>query len=160
MRKSNFLHKLYKEEKLRFVEPSEEICKSYLEKAENCLKAAGLLLKNALWENSVTMSYYAMYNGLLALLFRTGIKCENHSGSIILLRDLFNQRELYDTLSFAKKERVDKQYYVTFELTKESAQDLLSKSEDFLIKIKQVIMNLRNEEIEQLRTTLTSQLKS
>ncbi len=89
MKKSNFLSKLKREGKLELIKPSEEICSAYLEKADNCLKSARILLKNELYENSVSMSYYVMYNSLTALLYKTGIKCENHAGSIILFKKLF-----------------------------------------------------------------------
>jgi len=155
MRRSNFLSKLKKEEKLMLVEPSEEICNSYLEKADNCLKSAKLLLQNNLYENSVSMSYYTMYNSLTSLLFKVGIKCENHSGSILILKKLFDKIDLFNIISFAKKERIDKQYYVVskqnFVLTKESAQDMLVKAENFIVQMKLLIMNLKNEELENLR---------
>ena len=85
MKRPGFLSKLKKEGRLELVEPSEEMCTSYLQKAGDCLKSARILLENDLYENSVTMSYYAMYNSLTALLFRVGMKCENHTGSIIVL---------------------------------------------------------------------------
>ena len=112
---NKFLNKLKKEEKLELVEPSEDICNSYSEKSVNCLRSAKLLLQNNLYENSIGMSYYAMYNLLLALLFRAGIKCENHGGSILLLKLLFEENDLYQLIFDAKKERIDKQYYVTTE---------------------------------------------
>src|SRR3989344_6615258 len=115
MRKLSFLSKLKKEGKLELVEPSEEICKSYIEKADNCLKSAKLLLQNSLYENSVSMSYYAMYNSLTALLFKIGMKCENHAGSIVLFKELLGRADLFKIISFAKEDRIDKQYYVTSE---------------------------------------------
>ncbi len=54
-------------------------------------------------------------------------------------------------ISFAKEERIDKQYYVNFILTKDSAQDMLSRAEAFMIQIKLIIQNLKNEEIMELR---------
>jgi len=44
-------------------------------------------LKNKKLEEAVSMAYYSMYYSLLALLFRVGIKSENHTASIFLLRD-------------------------------------------------------------------------
>lgn len=126
MKEQSFLNRLKREGKLALVEPSPEICASYLKKAEDCLKSASLLLNNDLFENSISMSYYAMYNSLTALLFRVGIKCENHSGAIILLK-LFGDLTLYKSISSAKKERIDKQYYIDFTATKEPAQQLLKK---------------------------------
>jgi len=35
------------------------------------------------------MAYYSMYYSVLALFFATGIKCENHTAAIILLREIF-----------------------------------------------------------------------
>lgn len=151
MKKPSFLAKLKEEGKLETVEPSENICGSYLEKADNCIKSAKLLLQNGLYENSVSMSYYVMYNSLTALLFRVGIKSENHSASIVLFKKLFGRMDLYKVVSFAKKERIDKQYYVDFVLTKDSAEDLLKKAEDFLVKIKLMIKTIRNEDIKRLR---------
>lgn len=132
---NRLVNKLKKEGKLEFVEPSEDVCESYSEKSLNCLKSARLLLQNNLYENSIGMSYYAMYNLLLALLFRTGIKCENHVGSILLLKLLFGEDDLYNLISDAKRERIDKQYYVTTEkdeITKEIAEELLMNADDLV----------------------------
>ncbi|MBI4159517.1 HEPN domain-containing protein [Candidatus Woesearchaeota archaeon] len=139
---------------MELVEPSEDICNSYSEKSVNCLKSAKLLLQNNLYENSIGQSYYAMYNILLALLFRVGIKCENHGGSILLLKLLFSENDLYSLISDAKKERIDKQYYVTTEkdeITKEIATELLNNAENFVLKIKMVVKNLNNDSIDKLR---------
>ena len=152
--KNKFLNKLKMERKVELVEPSEDICTSYSEKSANCLKSAKLLLQNNLYENSIGMSYYAMYNLLLALLFRTGIKCENHGGSILLLKLLFGEDDLYKLISNVKKERIDKQYYVTTEkdeITKEIADELFNNAEYFVLKIKVVIKNLNNDSIEEVR---------
>jgi uncharacterized protein (UPF0332 family) len=155
MERVDFLSKLKEEGKLELVEPSEEICNSYLEKADNCLKSAKLLFQNNLYENSISMSYYTMYNSLTALLFKTGIKCENHSGSILLFKKVFGRFDMFKLISFAKEERIDKQYYINskqnFILTRDSAQDMLTKAEDFLVQMKLLIKNLKNEEIEKLR---------
>jgi uncharacterized protein (UPF0332 family) len=155
MKKLSFLDKLKNENKLKLVEPSEEMCSSYLEKSDNCLKSARLLFQNNLYENSISLAYYTMYNSLSALFFKIGIKCENHAGSILLFKKLFARIDLFKIISFAKEERIDKQYYITsktnFVLTKESALEMIKKAEDFLIQIKLIIKNIRNEEIENLR---------
>src|SRR3989344_7288746 len=155
MKKPSFLSKLKKEDKLELVEPSEEICRSYTNKADNCLKSAKLLLQHNLYENSVSMSYYTMYNLLTALLFKCGMKCENHAASIILFKRLFGRADLFKTISFAKEERIDKQYYVTskkdFVLTKEATEDMLKMAEDFLVKMKLLTAELKNEQIVNLR---------
>ena len=151
---NKFFSKLKKEKKLELIEPSGDICESYSEKSANCFKSAKLLLQNNLYENSVGMSYYAMYNQLTALLFIVGIKCENHAGSILLLKILFGEKNMFEIISDAKKERIDKQYYVTTEkdeITKEIAEELLKNAEDFVVKMKVVIKRLNNESINEVR---------
>lgn len=145
------MSKLKEEGKLELTDPSEAMSKSYLKKADDCLRSARILLQNDLYENSVSMSYYTMYNSLTALLFRVGVKCENHSGSIVVFRRLFRRLDLYSAISFAKKERIDKQYYVDLSLTKKSAQDLLKETEDFLVEMKLIMKNISNEDIKKLR---------
>jgi len=151
---NNFLNQLKQEEKLGLVEPSEDICSSYSEKSAGCLKSAKILLQNNLYENSISMSYYAMYNLLLASLFRIGVKCENHSGSILLLKLVFAEKELYGIISAAKTERIDKQYYVTTEkdeITKDIAEELLHDAEEFVLKMKVRLGKLNNDSINELR---------
>src|SRR3989338_4876422 len=79
------------------------------------------------------------------------IKCENHSGAILLLKFLFKNNELFTVISKAKEERIDKQYYVKSKqmaaLTENSTKELFISAESFPIDIKQVIINLKKDEI-------------
>ena len=161
MTDSDFLNELKDDDKLELVEPSLEICSSYLEKSDNCMKSAKLLFQNDLFENSVSMSYYAMYNAATALLFKVGIKCENHNGTILIFKKLFGRFDLFKIISFAKGERIDKQYYVASKVDfigKESAHDMLSKAENFTVQTKLIIQNLKNEEIPLFRKKFESLL--
>jgi uncharacterized protein (UPF0332 family) len=129
MKKINFLNKLKEEEKIKIVEPSDNMMNSYIKKSQSSIKSAKILLENEQIEDSIPMAYYSMYNMLTALLSKVGIKCENHSASIIILKELF---EIDSTkISFAKKERVDKQYYVDFKITKEEVEKLIKTAEEF-----------------------------
>jgi len=151
MKKQNILTKLEKEGKLKLVEQSDNVCNSYIEKANNCFKSAKILLENKLYENSISSSYYAMYNSLIALLYKVGIKCENHTGSIFLLKELFEKEDLFDKILKAKEERIDKQYYVNTESDDKSTKQLLDKAEDFVLEIRLIINNINNEDIKKLR---------
>ena len=151
MKKRSFLSKLKEEGKLELVEPSDEIMGSYLEKSANSLKASSILLESGLLEESVSMAYYAMYHSLLALMFKCGIKCENHSGNILLLRGIFREVKLYKMISYAKEESVDKQYYVDFVITKKDVEDLASTAQEFITGIKVLIEGLMTEGIRELR---------
>jgi uncharacterized protein (UPF0332 family) len=129
MKKINFLSRLYREGKLRLVSPNETIKNSYVAKSESNLASAKILLDNQRLEESVSLAYYSMYNMLTAILFQVGIKCENHTASIILLNALFGIDN--KSISFAKDERIDKQYYVDFAVTKEDTVELIETAEEF-----------------------------
>ncbi len=162
MKELIFLRKLKRKSIIELVESSEEMKLSYLTKAENCLKSAKILFQNQIYENSTSEAYYCMYNSLLSLLFRIGIKSENHSASIILFDRLFEKKELVKTISWAKRERIDKQYYVEtqqiIKVTKESCSEMILKAEDFLVKMKLIISDLNNEEIISARKTFVELL--
>ena len=149
MKEINFLIKLKKEGKLELIEPSEEIKESYIKKSESNLISAKILLENSRLEESISLTYYSMYNILLALLFKVGIKSENHSGSIILLKQLFSldNKEIFE----AKTERIDKQYYVDFIITKEDVKDTIRKAEIFNSKLIDLISKANNENISDYR---------
>jgi uncharacterized protein (UPF0332 family)/HAMP domain-containing protein len=149
MKKIHFLTKLFKEKKLQFVDPSEEIKESYMEKSESNLISAKILLENDRLEESVSLTYYSMYHLVTALLFKVGIKCENHAASIILLKDLFSLDD--KEILFAKKERVDKQYYTDFHITKEEVEEAVKTAEDFSKELLDFISKLTNEEANQYR---------
>lgn len=155
MKEIIFLKKLRKTGRLELVEPSDEMKFSYLLKAENCLKSSKVLYQNQLYENSTSEAYYCVYNSLLSLLFKIGIKSENHSASIILFEKLFDNKELVKIALWAKEERIDKQYYVEtqqiIKATKESCNEMIIKAEDFLLRLKTLINELGNEKISQIR---------
>ena len=129
MKKLDFLKKLREEGKLKLVEPSEEVKQAYLKKSESYLDSAKLLLKNKKLEESISLAYYSMYYSLLALLFRTGIKSENHTASIILLKELFGLDN--SKILKAKREWGEKQYYTDIRTLKPDVEALIKVAENF-----------------------------
>ena len=149
MKRIAFLHKLHKEEKIKLVEPSDEISLAYLQKSSKSLSSSKTLLEVGNLEDSVALAYYAMYHCLLALFFKIGLKCENHSAAIIFLQKLFNKDN--SSISKAKSERVDKQYYVDFSVSKEETNEAITSAEDFIAEINDFISKLNNKDIENYR---------
>jgi uncharacterized protein (UPF0332 family) len=133
-------------------------------KSIECREVAKLAFKNNYFESAVTQSYYSMYNNLLSLFFLCGIKCENHSASAILLKEVFNQLELYELFSEAKTERIDKQYYTsTLEsdpLTKEGAKESIFKMIEFNQTINVLKINLTNLDVQKFQEKLSSYFSS
>lgn len=155
--KKSFLIKIKKEGKLEMVEPNDNIKDSYLQKSESYLMSAKILFKNNKLEESISMAYYSMYYVLTALLFKTGIKCENHFVSIYLLREIFNIDNL--DIAFAKKERIDKQYYVDFSITKNDVELMIEAAKKFLNKLNDFISKINNEDIVKYRRKFADILK-
>ena len=148
-KKSDFLKKLKEKGKLKLVEPSEEVKQAYLKKSASYLDSAKLLLKNKKFEEAISMAYYSMYYFLLALLFRVGIKSENHTASIFLLKELFGLDN--SEMLKAKKERIDKQYYVDFKIVESDVKDLIKVVENFNGKIFDFLEKMSLSEIERIR---------
>lgn len=153
MKNLDFLKKLRKEGKLKLVEPSEEVKQAYLKKSESYIDSAKLLFKNKKFEEAISMAYYSMYYSLLALLFRVGIKSENHTASIILLKELFGLDN--SEILKAKKERVDKQYYVDFKIAENDVNVLLKIAESFNATIFDFLEKMNLNEIEKIREKFT-----
>ncbi len=154
----NFLKKIYKQEKLKIVEPSEEIKESYIKRSEQSLESSKALFQIKNYEDAIAMSYYSMYYSLLGLLFRIGIKCENHTASITILKEVFNfdNSDIFN----AKKERIDKQYYVSFSVKEKEVKEAIETAEEFSFKIMDFIDKLNNEEINKYRNKLKNILSS
>lgn len=143
MKKINFIETLIKEDKIRLIEPSKVISSSYSKKSQNSFKAAKLLLDHELLEESTSMAYFAMYHKALSLLYLIGIRCENHSATIILLRELFGIEN--KEILFAKTQRIDKQYFIDFIITKQEVTLLIQQTESFIDVLDSFIDNLSEE---------------
>lgn len=158
MKNSDFLNKLKRGGKLEVAEASDQMSLSYEKKGVECREVASPAFNNGYYESAVTQSYYSMYNNVLSLFFKCGIKCENHSAAAILLKDLFNHKELYFIFSKAKEERIDKQYYVTPSQnnpsTKESAKEMISVAMRFNPQIVAFKNSLKLEEIRKIQEKL------
>ncbi|MBT4377002.1 HEPN domain-containing protein [archaeon] len=153
--KKSIIKILLKQGRGKLVEHSLEISKSYSFKSQGSFESGKILLKNKLYEDSIFMFYYSMYNSLLSLLFYIGVKSENHNFSIFLLNYLFGRKDLSELIFLAKKERINNQYYVNGEkdinFLKSKVKNLFEDSEEFILEIKALIINLNKQEIIKLR---------
>jgi len=121
--------KLYKSQKVSLVEPNSIVSEAYAKKSKSNIISARILLDNNHLEESVALVYYSMYNLVQSLFFRAGIKSENHTASLYLLKEIFDIDN--KSIIYAKEERVDKQYYTDFKITKQEVLDSLKTGEDF-----------------------------
>ncbi|MFA5797041.1 MAG: HEPN domain-containing protein [Candidatus Woesearchaeota archaeon] len=155
MTELDFLNKLKKEGKLELVDPSQEISKAYLIKSDNCIRSSKYLFEKNIYENAVAEAYFGIYNSLLSLLFKCGIKSETHAGSIILLRRIFGLDAIAKIVFDAKKERIDNQYYVTDNINTAISRDyckrFISSAEKIVLELRSYAARLTEEKINVLR---------
>ncbi len=64
----------------------------------------------------------------------------------------------YMLISYAKKERIDKQYYVDFKILKEEVEELIEAAEIFNSKILDFIEKLNSEKIAEFRMKMETLL--
>lgn len=152
MKKVNFLIKLKEEKKLSLVNPSQDVNIAYDTKSQSSFGSAQILLSNEKLEEAVSLIYYSMYYKVLALFGKAGIKCENHMGSIILLKELFKLDN--SKILFAKTERIDKQYYIDFEVTKKQVITLINDAKEFNSMIYDFTERLTSYKIAEYREEL------
>lgn len=149
MAKQGFLARLIKEKAIESVEPSNEVSQAYLDKSRRYMETSNLLFRNKRFEESISMSYFSMYYSLLSILFKAGIKSENHAASIILLKEIFGVDN--SKISFAKTQRVDKQYYIDFKITEADAKEMLEITQQFNSELENRISRIKLEEIKEYR---------
>jgi uncharacterized protein (UPF0332 family) len=156
MKRSDLLVSLAREHKVQLIEPSDEIRKAYRKKSEDHLKAARILLESTLLEESVSMAYYSMYHSVMALFFRIGIKCENHAAAIIILSDILGMDAR--PLAEAKRERIDKQYYVSSTIARKDVEDLITTAAEFNALILDQIDRLTSANITKYRNLFIARI--
>src|SRR3989344_9337736 len=120
---------------LKVVEPNERLSKSYLEQARlSLLKAERDLDENDLIWATVAL-YYADYYSLYSFLQRIGIKCENHSCSIIAVAFLLGEDKI-GIINQHKEKRIDALYYIKTDKEdkiKLATKDLASCNINFIL---------------------------
>lgn len=156
MSDEKFLLGLKAKRRIELVEPSFILKDSYIKKSDSSIESAKILLENKKFEESVVLIYYSMYHMLTALLYLNGIKCENHAGSIILLKDLFNIDN--SEISSAKSERVDKQYYTDFSIKAQEVMLAVKDAEQFNAELLDFISRIGNKDVIDYRQRLNNML--
>jgi uncharacterized protein (UPF0332 family) len=143
------LRKLSRKGALQPVNPSPEIRDVYLKKSGSRLEAARHLLSIDKFEEATEMAYYSMFHSVMALFFACGIKCENHTVAGWLLADVFGlDNTVFES---AKKERLDKEYYVPAAPVRPDVEALIRTAESFNAVLLDKIERLTQKDIENYR---------
>ncbi len=141
---------------IRLIEPNNNLCKEYIESAEETLSILkDLENKSNMW--LATTKYYCEYFMIYALLMKIGVKCEIHDCTIelckILEKEKILPKDYYLKLEKDKKLRIDNQYYLKNIYVKIDFQELV----DFVLSIKNIINSLTLERINKIREIIKNQ---
>lgn len=139
-------------EGLKVVKPNLDLAKLYLNEAKASLKGAEERLnkKDYLW--TTVIAYYAEYYALYSFLQRIGIKCENHSCSILAVKFLLGQ-EKTKIIEEHKNKRVDAQYYMKV-IDETKIKEMLREAKIFVSEFDNFVLNLTETEIINYRKKL------
>ena len=139
---------------LKIVEPNERLSKSYLEQAKSSLLRAKKDFedKDLLW--TTVAIYYAEYYALYSFLQRIGVKCENHSCSILIIGVLLGEDKI-KTINEHKDKRIGAQYYMKVD-QEIKVKAMLTEAQNFISSLDGLISNLSEKEIKEYRDKISS----
>lgn len=138
---------------LRIVEPNERLSKSYLEQAKSSLLRAKKDFedKDLLW--TTVAIYYAEYYALYSFLQRIGVKCENHSCSILAVGILLGEDKT-KTINEHKYKRIDAQYYMKVD-KENKIKSMLIEAQNLISDFNELVSNLSEKEIKEYRDKIS-----
>ena len=134
---------------LKIVEPNERLSKSYLEQSKSSLHRAEKDLndKDLLW--ATVAIYYAEYYALYSFLQRIGVKCENHTCSILAVTLLLGNDKT-KTINEHKDKRIDAQYYIKVD-QEIRIRAMLQEAKTFVSNFDEIVSNLTENEVKNYR---------
>ena len=138
---------------IKIVETNERLSKSYLEQAKSSLLRAKKDLNDndLLW--STVAIYYAEYYALYSFLQRIGVKCENHTCSILAVTLLLGEDKT-KTINQHKDKRIDAQYYMKVDQDTK-VRLMLQEAKTFISNFDELVSNLTENEIKGYREIIS-----
>jgi uncharacterized protein (UPF0332 family) len=118
------------------------LAKKELENAELDIDSAKESLKKENYKWATVQTYYSMFHSARALLYSKGYREKSHICLIEAIRNFYVEKGeisfyLIETFQKAKTMREEADYYGDF--TKENAEDLVDKAQEFLVKAKTLL---------------------
>ena len=139
---------------LRLVEPNERLSKSYLEQAKSSLLRAEKDFedKDLLW--TTVAVYYAEYYALYSFLQRIGVKCENHSCSILAVSILLGKDKI-KIINVHKDKRIDAQYYMKVD-QEDKVKEMHKEEKELISDFDEEVSNLSDKDVKEYRNKIFS----
>ncbi|MGE0792961.1 MAG: HEPN domain-containing protein [Candidatus Woesearchaeota archaeon] len=137
---------------LKIVEPNDRLSKSYIKEAKSSLLRANKNFqdKDLLW-TTVTI-YYAEYYALYSFLQKIGIKCENHTCSILAIEVILG-KEKTKIINEHKDKRIDAQYYMKVDQEK-NVEIMLNEAKDFISEFDELVSNITEDDVKKYRNII------
>ena len=137
---------------LNIVNVNERLAKVYLEEAKSSLERAEKNFRDGdlLWTTVVI--YYAEYYALYSFLQMIGVKCENHSCSILAVNFLLGDDKVR-IINQHKDKRIDAQYYMRVDKN-EQVGIMLQEAKTFIAMFDELVSNLSEKEADSYRNKL------
>jgi uncharacterized protein (UPF0332 family) len=116
-----------------------------IEKSEEYLQAAKLLLDNAYYDSAVSRNYYAMFYATQAILETKEISVKTHTGLIGKFSELFIKTGVFDKqysqyLAEAFESRSVGDYDIFTHISKEYAEELYEKGLMYVATMKSYLI--------------------
>jgi len=126
------------------IEDSPDLAQYRLQKANDHLKSAEILLNAGMYNDSLGRSYYAMFNAARALLALKELDSKKHSGVISLFNQHFVKTGIIDRmagrdLNKARVRRESSDYADFYLVSKEDSFNQLEMAKRFIKTIKSAL---------------------
>ena len=140
---------LSKEDRLRIIPINNLKSKEHIEKAKHNLLAADYNSKGGFNDWAISQAYYAMYHGLLAILYKFGYESKNHECTISAVEHIIKTKttglDIKDIAFIrtteqmktqdAKSLREEFQYGTKTDVNKDILNNLITRAKEIVEKI-------------------------
>lgn len=113
-----------------------------IKKSEERIKSEKILLREKLYNDSISRAYYSFFDSANALLVTKGLSAKTHAGVISLFSLHFIKTKLISVKYIklfrrAKEAREEADYELLKKFFKEDAEEIIAAAEDFLQFVKE-----------------------
>ncbi len=148
----------FKKGDVGLIQPNENISNSFIKLSTETLKAAENVIMNKMFLWGTVMAYYAEYYAVSSILYRLGIKSENHDCSIEVFGFLFGEDD-FMKINKAKKMRIDSQYYMKVADDRE-VEKLLADAKSFVADQSVILNSLSRDKTKELINKIKGAIES
>ena len=131
---------------------NKDLSKYRLEKANECLASANILLENRDYCGAANRSYYSIFHCVRALLALEGIDYSKHTGVMSHFRKFYVKTGIFDKeysriITDAFSVRSDADYDDYYLISKEEVTEQIKKANFFIDGVTEYITHVINDEV-------------